>query len=361
MIYIYLFLGFYLLTFIATGVAATKLFDFLISKANQLVDKKNENFVSKLKRILIEIFLTVTLLRIGYGILKDIKAKRYKEIFKRYFIYTWIAVMLMIILVPVLWMISVAFTKGEGPDLKGVPIIPDITEWSTNNFKRLFEVKARPDSLLPDYWSAFLRTLLIAVVNTVSVVVVSGLTGVALSRYKFKAKKTVLLTMLGLQMFPSFLAMLAIFFLFRTFGILDVPLALVLIYTAGAVPYNTFIIRGYLRNIPKSLDEAATIDGASNFQLLRHIILPLTVPILGFVAVNAFMSPWMDYILPAQLLPNNQTIAVHLFKYSNPLGSDYDPRLYFSGALFLAVPIMAIQIYMQRFVIGGLMAGADKG
>lgn len=332
MVYVLIFIGFYLATIIATVVAT-------ITKSDNIP--------------------------IGSAIAKDLKNKNFLRIVKRYFVYTWISVTLVIILVPLLWMVSVAFTEGKGADLHGVPIVPDVFKWTTSNFKRLFEVKTNKNDFLPDYWQAFLTTLMVAIVNTVAVVTVSALTGVALSRFKFQAKKATLLTMMGLQLFPTFLAMLAIFFLFRTLGILDKPLALVLIYVAGAVPYNTFIIRGYLRNIPKSLDEAATIDGANNIQLLRYILVPLMVPILGFIAVNAFMTPWMDYILPAQLLQKNTTIAVYLFPYSNPLTTDavkpYDPRLYFAGALFLTIPIMSIQIYMQKYVIKGLMAGADKG
>jgi arabinogalactan oligomer/maltooligosaccharide transport system permease protein len=94
---------------------------------------------------------------------------------------------------------------------------------------------------------------------------------------------------------------------------------------------------------------------------MTKIIIPLAVPIMGFVAVNAFMAPWMDYILPSVIMPQVNTLAVWLFKLSDPLGAVYSPLAFMAGALFIAVPIMVVQVYMQRFVVYGLTAGADKG
>ena len=176
-----------------------------------------------------------------------------------------------------------------------------------------------------------------------------------------KGKKQVLLTMMALQMFPSFMGMLALFMFFRQFGLLNNPFALTLIYTAGAIPYNTFIVRGFMRNIPKSLDEAASIDGATNMQIMWKIIVPLAVPIMGFIAVNAFMGPWLDYILPSVIMPQRQTVAIWLFRFMNPLSHEYAPVKFMAGALFLAFPIMLVQIYMQKYLIYGLTSGADKG
>lgn len=273
--------------------------------------------------------------------------------------YIWLLAMVVIVLTPVLWMISAAFT--EGTNLSQVPIIPNPAKWSLVNYKDLFTYKGTSDQVFSDYVEAFLTTLSIAVLNTVLVVVFSSLVGFAFSRYRFKGKKKVLLSLMALQMFPSFMGMLAIFMFFRQFGWLNNVFALTMIYVAGAIPYNTFIVRGYMRNIPHSLDEAASIDGASNLQVMLKIIIPLAVPIMGFIAVNAFMTPWLDYILPSVIMTRKDTVAIWLFRYMDPLSNTYSPIKFMSGALFLAVPIMMVQIYMQRFLVYGLTAGADKG
>lgn len=274
-------------------------------------------------------------------------------------VYGWLLLMMVIVFTPVLWMVSASFT--DATQLAQVPVIPKISEWSLVNYKELFTEKSGSDQAVSDYLKAFFTTFMIAATNTVLVVALSSLVGFAFSRYRFKGKKKVLLSMMGLQMFPSFMGMLALFMFFRQFGLLNNPFALTLIYVAGSIPYNTFIVRGFMRNIPKSLDEAATIDGATNLQVMMKIIIPLAVPIMGFIAVNAFMQPWLDYILPSVIMPQRDTVAIWLFRFMDPLGHEYDPIKFMTGALFLAVPIMMVQIYMQRYLIYGLTQGADKG
>ena len=274
-------------------------------------------------------------------------------------VYGWLGLMLVIVFTPVLWMVSASFT--DATQLSQVPVIPKFSEWSIVNYKELFTEKSTNTQAFSDYIQAFLTTLMIAVTNTILVVSLSSLVGFAFSRYRFKGKKRVLLTMMALQMFPSFMGMLALFMFFRQFGLLNNPFALTLIYVAGSIPYNTFIVRGFMRNIPKSLDEAAAIDGATNLQVLVRIIVPLAVPIMGFIAVNAFMQPWLDYILPSVIMPQRDTVAIWLFRFMDPLGHEYDPIKFMTGALFLAVPIMLVQIYMQKYLVYGLTQGAEKG
>lgn len=278
--------------------------------------------------------------------------------------HMWLIGAILVVLIPLMWMINAAFYKGNGvgvSELRNVSIIPKFSDYSLVHFNELFSYKTKSDAVFSDFLTSFFTTFKVAIVSMVLIVVNSSLVGFALSRYKFKGKKATLLTLMGLQLFPSFMGMLAIFLLFQTFSLLNKPLALALIYTAGSIPYNAFIVRGFMRNIPKSLDEAAAIDGASNFQILYKIILPLAVPIIGFIAVSAFMAPWLDYILPSVLLSNNKTVAILLMQYTDPNNNAYNALNFFAGAIFLAVPIMIVQIYMQKYVVGGLTAGADKG
>ncbi len=240
------------------------------------------------------------------------------------------------------------------------PIVPDFAKYSLNNYQFLLSYDAEPRF---NFVSAFMRTLGVAVLNTLLVVALSSLTGFAFSRYRFKGKKAALLTLLTLQMFPAFMGMIAILGIFDTFQWRDNWVALTMIYVAGAIPYNTFIVRGYMRNVSKSLDEAAAIDGASNAQILFKIIVPLAVPIMGFIAVNAFMSPWLDYILPSIVMNSKPTVGVILYAYIGGTISSLvnNPVVFMAGALLLAVPIMIVQIYMQKYIVFGLTAGGDKG
>jgi len=274
-------------------------------------------------------------------------------------IHIWLIISVIICLVPILWMLSAAFS--DVPHIGRVPIIPNITELSLTNFEEIFTYRSRSGQMFPDYIRSFLVTLAVATISTTLVVIFSSLVGFAVTRFRFRAKKPALLLMMGLQMFPGFMGMIALFIIFRVFGWLNNPFFLALIYVAGAIPFNTFIVRGFMRNVPKSLDEAAAIDGATNLQILVKIIVPLAAPIMGFIAVNAFMGPWMDYILPSILMPNNETVAMWLFRMNAPDTQPHEPMWFMAGALFVTVPIMIVQIYMQKYVTYGLTAGAEKG
>jgi len=279
----------------------------------------------------------------------------------RFLHYLWLTLTCLVVLVPILWMISASLTKGKL--LSGVPLIPDFSKFSLEHYEYLFTYKSQSGAQYSDFVAAFLRSLQIAVVNTFAVVLLTTITGFVFSRFKFRGKKSILVSFLLLQMFPSFMGMIALFMIYRTFGWLNKPILLVFIYAAGAIPYNTYLIRGYMRSIPLSIDEAALIDGASKTQIFTKIVLPLSTPIIGFIAVNAFIAPWMDYMLPNQLLNmQNQTVAIFLYRLTDPLITlYYNPLNFMAGALVLATPITLVQFYMQRFIVYGMSAGAEKG
>ncbi len=289
------------------------------------------------------------------------KKRFFINYFKALFSYSWLMVAVMVVLAPVLWMISAAFTQGR--TINAVPILPNPRMFTLEHFKYIFEYRTLKTAVMADYPAAFLRTLGLAVVNTILVLILSTLSGFIFSRLRFKGRKNILLGMMILQMFPSFMGMLALFMIFRTFGWLNNTYMLAIIYSVGSIPYNTFLVRGFMRSIPKSLDEAAEIDGASKMQTLFKILLPLIVPILGFISINAFMAPWMDYMLQSVFLQaDSQTVAVWLYRTTDPFNTlHYNPLRFMAGALLVAIPIMLVQFYMQRYMVYGLTAGAEKG
>jgi len=276
--------------------------------------------------------------------------------------HIWLLVWVFIVLTPIWYMVSSAFSGVRR--LRDVPLAPTLDtlrSFTLDNYREVFTYRSGTGQALPDYPAAFLTTLFIATITTILVVILSSLVGFAFTRFRIRGKKPSLLFMLGLQMFPSFMGMIAIFLLFRVFGWLNNPFYLSLIYVAGAIPFNTFIVRGFMRNVPKSLDEAAAIDGATNLQIMIKIIVPLAAPIMGFIAVNAFMAPWLDFILPSIVMPNNETVAMWLVRMNDPATTPFEPILFMAGAMFIAVPIMMVQIYMQKYITYGLTAGAEKG
>ena len=260
-----------------------------------------------------------------------------------------LALVSIIVLIPVIWIVMSSFNKGQ--NLSTASFIPK--ELTVTNYIQLFR---QTDF---GYW--FKNSLSIALLNAFISVILILLTAWIVSRFKFKGKKTGLLTLLVLSMFPSFLSMTAVYTLFIVLELVNKPIALVILYAAGAIPYNVWLVKGYIDGIPSSLDEAAYIDGSSKLNTFLRIIVPMSKPIIVYCAVSQFMLPWMDYIIPNLLLTGdkNKTVAVGLFSMiSNDQNANF--TLFAAGAVIIAVPITIMYLLFQKFLVQGIAAGASK-
>lgn len=254
-----------------------------------------------------------------------------------------------LVLVPISWIVLASFNEGSG--LATTSLIPK--HLTLDNYVRLIRET--------NYVKWFGNTLAVAVVNALASVILIMVTAWVMSRFHFKGKKASLLTILILSMFPSFLSMTAIYTLFTTLGIIGKPMALVLVYAAGAIPYNVWLVKGYLDGISKSIDEAAYMDGSGKFHTFFHIIIPMSKPIITYCAVSQFMMPWMDYILPNLLLTGdkNKTLAVGIYSMiADKENTNF--TLFAAGAVIVAIPITIIYLLFQKYLVEGISAGASK-
>lgn len=255
-----------------------------------------------------------------------------------------------VVLCPMVLVVLSSFSNEK--NLESSPLIP--TTFTLDNYVRLVKET--------DYVLWFFNTLKIAVVTTVVSVFVVMITAWIMSRFNFKGKKTSLITILLLSMFPTFLSMTAIYTLFSLVGLIGSPYSLIIVYVAGAIPYNAWLVKGYLDRIPRSLDEAAYMDGCTRFQTFFKIILPLSTPIITYCAVNQFLMPWMDYVLPSMFLTKSaqKTLAVGLYGLIAE-SQKAQSTLFAAGAVLVAVPITLLFLAFQKFLVQGIAAGADKG
>ena len=170
------------------------------------------------------------------------------------------------------------------------------------------------------------------------------------------------MTFLILQMIPNFAALIAIYVLAVLTDLLDTHLALVLVYTGGAIPMNTYLMKGYLDTIPKELDESARMDGAGHFRIFWQIVMPLAKPMIAVIALFTFITPFTDFILARILLRSEDkfTLAVGLFEMiSKQFGNEFTK--FAAGAVLIAIPISILFLSLQKYFISGLTAGGTKG
>ncbi|WP_435737410.1 sugar ABC transporter permease [Cellulosimicrobium sp. PMB13] len=260
-----------------------------------------------------------------------------------------LAVVAVIVVFPLVWVVGASL----GPDGGLGNATPIPTDATLDNYVRLFTETS--------YGRWYANTLYVAVGTMLLGTALAGLSGYVMSRIRFRGRKAGLLSILVLQMFPTFLTAIAVYMLFLNFGLLDSLTGLVLVTAAAALPYNIWLMKGYTDNLPSSLDEAAMLDGAGRMTIFTRIVLPLMVPMLTFVAITQFTVPWMDFILPRLLLQSEskKTVALGLFEmiqdeYSN------DFTTFAAGAVVLAVPITILYIVLQKYLISGASAGAEK-
>ena len=249
---------------------------------------------------------------------------------------------------PCLWLILASFSKS-GSIYSFDGFFPKM--FGLDSFKALFT-----DTEMYNYPKWFLNTLFIASMSCLIGTLLTILTAYCMSRFRFKSRKHMMKMTLVLGMFPSFMGTIAVYLLMTQFNLINQAWGLILIYSAQA-PMGYMVQKGFFDTIPYSIDEAARIDGASNFQVFTRFILPMSKPMLVYTALTSFTWPWSDFILPKLLLKNkdNYTVAVGLMS----LGETEFAR-FAAGSIFIAVPIVILYFCLVKYMINGMSAGAVK-
>ncbi|MBQ8057690.1 MAG: sugar ABC transporter permease [Ruminococcus sp.] len=231
----------------------------------------------------------------------------------------------------------------------------------TYSFKNYIELFTDTATLNFPRW--FMNTFVVAcfscVISTLAVLMVSY----SFSRLRFKARKPLINVGMILGMFPGFMTMIAIYYLLKAMGLTQTLLALVICYSAGAgLGYQ--ISKGFFDTIPRALDEAATIDGATSNQIFWKIILPMSKPIVVYTVLTSFIGPWTDFILAKIIMGDmrdNYTVAIGLYTMvQKEFVVNYFKR-FLAGSVLVAVPISALFLFMQRYYVEGVTAGGVKG
>lgn len=210
------------------------------------------------------------------------------------------------------------------------------------------------------------NTIFIAGATAILTLIIVSFTAYAYSRYRFKGRKPSLMAIMLIQTIPSFAGITAYFtmhsIISSIFPQFTRQMMLILIYSGGGIAMNTFILKGYLDSISTELDDAAKIDGCSNMDVYRLIIMPIAKPMLTIIALWSFIGPFMDYLLPRVLLtsPQSYTLAAGLFTLMNDHQSMNQPA-FAAGGLLTAVPIVILFMALQNQLVSGLAKGSVKG
>ncbi|SFA79195.1 carbohydrate ABC transporter membrane protein 2, CUT1 family [Bacillus sp. cl95] len=264
-------------------------------------------------------------------------------------IYLILVITSILVLYPIYWIVIGAFNPGDS--LFSTKLLPSTL--TLDHFRDLFEKT--------DYLLWYKNTIKIAFFNMIISTFLVVTAAYAFSRFRFPGRRQGLMTMLVLQMFPGFMGMIAIYILLLQIGLLDNHWGLILVYAGGSIPFGAWLVKGYFDGLPRSLEEAAKIDGASHTTIFFKIMMPLSKPILVFIAVNNFIGPWMDFIFARLVLRSNdnKTLAIGLFEFVTGKANTQFTT-FAAGAILVAVPITILFLLFQKHIVEGLKAGANK-
>ncbi|MBG6055464.1 arabinogalactan oligomer/maltooligosaccharide transport system permease protein [Salinibacterium sp. CAN_S4] len=229
------------------------------------------------------------------------------------------------------------------------------------SYTRLFDLPQQP------YAAWYGNTLVIGITTSICTVFLGAMAAYSFSRMRFTGRRVGLLALLLVQMFPQLLAVVAIFLLlngisdiFPAIG-LDTQIGLIMVYLGGALGVNTYLMYGFFNTVPTSIDEAAKIDGAGHARIFFTIILRLVAPILAVVGLLSFIGTTNEFVIASIVLiePEKQTLAVGLYQFvSDEFSKNYS--IFAAGAVLAALPVMALFLYLQKYIVSGLTAGSVK-
>jgi arabinogalactan oligomer / maltooligosaccharide transport system permease protein len=272
-------------------------------------------------------------------------------------------------LFPVAYVVSAAFNPV--PSLTSATLIPD--DLTLENFRRILSGKpgeegTEQEALDVPYTSWYLNTLLIAGATAVLSVLMGALAAYAFARFRFRGRRMGMLSLLLIQMFPTFLAVVAIYYIvlrvgdvFPALG-LDTRTSVILVYLGGALGVNTWLMKGFLDSIPNELDESARVDGATPAQVFWGVILPLAAPVLAVVGLLSYIATINEFIIASRLLQStdNFTLPVGLYGFINDkYAQQWGP--FCAGVVLAAIPVVVLFFFLQRFIVHGLTRGSVKG
>ncbi len=252
-------------------------------------------------------------------------------------------------LAPILWVVDLALTPGKA---LSASLAPDPSQWSLANFRELFG---------EHFFRQLVNSVVVSGATTVVAMAFACSAAYGFSRYDFPGRRSGLRLFLVSQMFPGVVTAVPIYLILDKLGLIDTLAGLVLVYATTAVPFSIWMLKGYFDQLPRELEEAALLEGASRWTIFTKIALPLAKPGIAVTSLFAFMTAWNEFILAATFLNSEKsyTLPVVLQSYVGAYGARWG--LFAAGSLVVSTPVVALFYALQRNLVQGLAQGAVKG
>jgi len=287
------------------------------------------------------------------GLIKTVLDRRIRKVIGTAAIFAGVAVLLIMVLFPILWMVSTSFKVEEATfnmPPEWIPRAPTL-----ENYKSFFTSGSM-------FLTWVKNSTIVCAATVFAALTFGSMAAYALSRYNFRWTGPVMLFFVFTQMIPFTLLLLPEYVLFSKLKLLNTYLGLTLAYTPIALPLTIWILKGFFDGIPRELEEAAYVDGCGRVRALISVVLPLSGPGLLSAGIYVLLMAWQEFIFGLTLMgrPEMRTLIAGMYMtFHADLRVYYGPMM--AGAVLMSLPVVIAYIFLQRYLIQGLMAGALKG
>jgi N,N'-diacetylchitobiose transport system permease protein len=263
----------------------------------------------------------------------------------------------LVTLFPVLWLVSTAFKPSQEIYSQTPSLLPAHPTWA--NFSAVISGSA---SGIGPVWLFFRNSLAVTLITVLLASALSLLASVAVARFRFRFRTSFLIMLLIVQMIPGQALIIALFLDFNKLNLLQNLTGLVIVYAAQALPVSIWMLRNFVATVPKDLEEAAAIDGASSFKIFWRILFPLVAPGLVATSIFSFITAYNEFIVALTFLAqahSDYTLPLFLQYFFNRGGAEWGPIM--AASTLYTIPVMIFFLFVRRRLVGGLVAGAVKG
>ena len=286
---------------------------------------------------------------------KKITLVKWRKRTTNLFVYVLLATLGILWVLPICYLIYTAFRITPSTGIINT-LVPDNLRLGFGNFTRLFR-----DTMFPTWLG---NTMIVSVSSCALTTVFILMVSYALSRLRFKLRKPIMNVLLVLGMFPGFMSMIAVYFILKAMNLTNSLVALIMVYS-GSAALSYYICKGFFDTIPKAMEEAAILDGASQPMIFAKIVLPLAKPIIVYTILTSLISPWCDFIFVNTIISDREkyTVALGLYKMINAEKNSFNDNftVFCAGAFVVGGIIVTLFMSMQRYYVEGVTSGAVKG
>ena len=278
-----------------------------------------------------------------------------KKIARKVLFNVLIAALAIFWLIPIVWLVCTSFSAYSGMNTS--TFFP--AQWSAEHYLKLLQSDT-VNQFTTWFWNTFKIACVTCLVSTFFVLMVAY----AMSVMRFKMRKPLMNFAVILNLFPGMLAMIAVYFTLKTFNLTNSHIGLILVYSASS-GLGYLIAKGFFDTVPRSLCEAARLDGCNEALTFVNVVLPMSKPIIVYTVISSFLTPWMDFVYSKMILnagiSENYTVAVGLYRMlDKSLINNYFTQ-FCCGGVLVSIPISILYIIMQKFYVEGITSGAVKG